>query len=1241
MTGITSVTATPSTGDYNASNTVTFTLLLDGSVTVTGTPHLDLSGGETAVYDAGSSTANSLSFLYTVQAGDNAPSLDVTGLALNGGSILDGGNAPLDLTNAATPFAGLQIDTTAPAAPAILALDPATDTGVSASDGITKNQTPIITGTAEAGDTVTLYDTDTITVIGTTTADSGGNWTIHADFSSEPDGGHTLFADSTDGAGNVSQPAQPFAITIDTTAPVAPTNVALASSSDSGTPGDDITNDTTPTITGTAEDGDTVTLYDTDGTTVLGTTTANASTGAWTINSTTLTDSNHTLTVKSTDTAGNVSPSSASLTVNIDTAAPVQPTGLAFAPGSDSGTQGDGITKLTTPAISGVAGLGDHVTLYDSNGTTVLGTATADGTTGDWTITASTLAQGTHTLTVKSTDTVGNSSVSAPFPITIDSTPPAIPTGLAFASGSDSGIQNDGTTNVTTPTITGTATPSSTVNLFVDGGTTSIGSVTANPVNGAWSIASTATLAPGPHSFTADSSDAADNVSLASTAFSITIDTTRPAAPMALTLAPGSDSGTQGDDITNHVVPTITGTADPGDTVTLFGNDSNSPIGSTTATGTGTWSITSNVTLSQGITNFTAKSTDSTGNDSVASMVLPVNIQTTPPLAPTALALDASSDNGLVGDGITNDATPTITGHAGLGDTVTLYDTDGTAIGSDVADGTTGDWSITPGTALHDEVGSFTAKSTDIAGNQSVASTSLPITIDTVAPHVSALAAATGSSDLNAGQMVTLTVTLSKPVTVDTTGGIPTLALDDGGTATYSGFTAPNTLTFTYVVAAGENSSNLTVTSANLHGGTILDDAGNAADLIGASLLPTGVQIDTDPPAVNAVTASPSAGDLNAGQIITLTVVLNEAVNVDTTGGTPRLLLNDGGTADYFGGTGTDTLTFRQTVAPGQNASNLALNNVDLNGGTIRDAAGNDVDLATTNGLLSNGPQIDTIAPTVTGITTSPASGDLGAGQTVVLTVSLSEVVTVVDSVSHIPTLTLDNGGTATYGGGSGTNTLTFNYSVQPGNDTAHLSGATAALNGATILDGAGNPLDLATASGQLSGGPQIDTVAPTAPIPVLAAASDSGSSSSDHLTNVTTPIITGSGEDGDVVTLLDNGITPIGTVTVVGNAWSITTAPADPRHQLDHRHADRRSRQYLANLCAVGRYSGYNGADRNGESHQRYRRFDHGRYYVFGRSDRDGGSRRPGHRQEWSDHARHSHGRPAGWVDLHAFQTS
>jgi hypothetical protein len=202
-----------------------------------------------------------------------------------------------------------------------------------------------------------------------------------------------------------------------------------------------------------------------------------------------------------------------------------------------------------------------------------------------------------------------------------------------------------------------------------------------------------------------------------------------------------------------------------------------------------------------------------------------------------------------------------------------------------------------------------------------------------------------GTGSLNAGKVVTLTVNFNESVVV--AGGTPTLTLNDGGVATYTGGSGTSALAFNYTVAAGQNTPDLTVTAFNLNAATVKDVAGNTAVLTGAVTNPAGtLKIDTTTPTVSSVvTSGPGItsgnGTLGVGSVVTLTVNFSEAAIVTTTGGTPTLTLNDGGIATYSGGSGASALAFTYTVAAGQNTPDLTVTAANLNGGTIKDGAGN------------------------------------------------------------------------------------------------------------------------------------------------------------------------------------------------------------------------------------------------------------------------------------------------------------
>jgi hypothetical protein len=373
--------------------------------------------------------------------------------------------------------------------------------------------------------------------------------------------------------------------------------------------------------------------------------------------------------------------------------------------------------------------------------------------------------------------------------------------------------------------------------------------------------------------------------------------------------------------------------------------------------------------------------------------------------------------------------------------------------------------------------------------------------VDTLVPTVNSIVASPSTGDKNTGNTILLTLTLNKNALVT---GTPALTLNDGGTAVYQSGSGSNVLKFAYTVANAQNTSALAVTGNNLNGSSVAvtDADGNSADLAGANVTFTGLAIGAT---VQSVTSTPTSGDLGPGKVITFTVTMTEAVTV--TGGTPTLSLNDGGTATYKSGSGSNVLNFTYTVGAlgsGQNAAALAVTGFNSNGATIYDS-GVLADTADLRGVTSfvAGPQIDTTAPTVSSVVTNPATGDLGAGQSVTLTVNFSENVVVTGS----PFVSLNDGGKATYVSGSGSNALTFTYTVAAGQNTPDLTVTGLSANGGTIKDGAGNNAVLGGAVTNPAGTLQIDTTAPkiasiaTSGTAITAGKGDLGSGSTLTLT--------------------------------------------------------------------------------------------------------------------------------------------
>lgn len=601
----------------------------------------------------------------------------------------------------------ITVDTKAPDAPAAPKLDSSA------------SSTPRVYGKAEAGAVVNLYDGSTL--IGSTVADDKGAWSIAS--SQLADGKHVLTVTATDVAGNTSKASSALILAPAGTQGAAPTGLDLLTSSDKGASStDNLTNLATPTITGKATAGATVLLL--DGDTVVGKAVADK-TGVWSITSSKLLDGEHHLTAITQDAAGNQSAASAELLIITDTALLGVSAPVLDALSDNGRSQSDGITNVTTPKVSGTAEDGATVTLYD--GSTVVGTAVADDK-GAWSITSKALAAGAHSLTAKATDAAGNvSNASAALVVTIDVKAPSAPTALDLAASADNGASsNDNLTSITKPVVSGKAEANAIVALY--DGDTLLGTTLADK-NGAWSITSSVTLAEGVHNLTAKATDVAGNVSPASSALKLTVDTAT-AAPALLDLATTSDKGAStSDNITNVATPVITGKAEAGATVVLF--DGSTQIGKAVANSSGVWSITTSKLL-DAEHHVTAVATDVAGNVSQVSSELVFTTDTKAVLVTTAPLLDTLSDSGRSqSDGITNITTPKVSGVTEAGASVALYDGN-TLVGSATAD-KDGNWSITS-KALTAGAHKLTVKVTDIAGNVSSASAALALAIDTKGP---------------------------------------------------------------------------------------------------------------------------------------------------------------------------------------------------------------------------------------------------------------------------------------------------------------------------------------------------------------------------------------------------------------------------------------------------------------------------------------------------------------------------
>ncbi|MFT3858106.1 MAG: Ig-like domain-containing protein [Aquabacterium sp.] len=949
-----------------------------------------------------------------------------------------------------------------------------------------------------------------------------------------------------DNAGNATTTADTTNATVDNVAPTT-TISTKAFSSDTGNSSDFITATASQTISGTLSanlaSGETV-LVSLDNGATWAAASATVGQNTWALAGQTLSASN-TLKVKVQDGAGNDGTTSSQAYV-LDTGVPSAPSTPDMTSGTDSGTSStDNITSDTTPTFTGTAESGSTVTLYDTDGTTVLGTATATG--GNWSITASTLSEGSHTLTAKASDAAGNvSSASSGLSVSIDA---SAPTGVNLDSTTFVSVNSTATSTVAT--LSATDSQSITYSLAVGNGTN-------DADNGSFTITGSslkvggASLTAGTYKIYVAATDAAGNV--ANQAFTLTVvdapsvasivraggaSATVNTATTSISYTVTFDQAVTGVDTSDFTL-TATGTAS-GNVASVSGSGTTYTVVVNTISGDGTLRLDLN-SNGTGIQNG--------GNTAILSGYTSGQTYTldhTAPNAPTTPDMSSGTDSGTSStDNITRNTTPTFTGTAESGSTVTLYDTDGTTV-LGTATATGGNWSITAST-LSAGSHTLTAKAADAAGNVSSASSGLSVTIDTAAPVVSSVLVPSAGG-YRAGTTLSFTVNTDEAVTVDTGGGTPRLALNIGGTTVYASYqsgSGSSALVFAYTVQAGDTDADgIAVTTLQANGGTLSDTAGNNMTLtlnsVGAT---TGVLVDTTAPTVNAVTV-PGNGTYVDGSTLDFTVQFAEALTVDTSGGTPRIGLTIGSTtvyASYLSGSGTSNLVFRYTVPTGQQDTNgITVGALGANGGTLRDAAGNDATLTLNSVGSTAAVLVDSLQPTITDVTASTANGIYKAGDTITITVSFSKAVTV-DTSSGTPNLALNDGGVATYTSGSGTSTLTFTHVVGNTDNTADLdytSTSALALNNGTITDSSGThqnaSLTLATPGAAQSLGANkaivIDTTPPAITFSALALSADTGTSSSDFITataaQTLTATLSGSLAGGDVVYgSLDNGST-------------------------------------------------------------------------------------------------------------------
>ena len=1077
---IVGVSSSTSDGSYKSGNTITVTVDFSRAVdvdTISGVPTLILSSGGTATYSGGSGSST-LTFTYTVGVGQNSADLDyasINALALNGAVItdaVDGRNASLAL--AAPGSAGslganknIVIDTVAPTTTAASVAFSA-DTGSSSTDLITNTTAQTISGTLTAN----LASGESVQV----SLDNGFTWATASASPGSPNwslAGQTLIASDTlkvrvvDAAGNVGT-AVSFSYVLDTSVPtvVITSSVAALKAGESATftftfsevpseftLGDlTATNGTLSNFTATSNP----LVYTVDFTPMAGLT---GFSGAVSLAAGTY-----------TDTAGNAGVGGISAPIAIDTVAPV-----ALISSSASSLKA-GETALITFTFSEVPqgfDVGDvivsggtlsgfavtanplvYTALFTPAANVNSGLAEVSINAGSYTDAAGNLGQGTSSATIHYDTGVPTTTVES----------------VQFSS--DTGASaSDLITNISAQTISGTLSTNllagELVQVSLDNGATW---VAAAVVGRDWAL-SGQTLS-GSGVLQVRVADGAGNTGAVYAAAYI-LDQSAPAVAIS------SDVAT-----VNGVTPaliTFTFSEAPVGFSAAAISVAGGTLGALTATSDPKVFIatfTPNSGIASGSASILVRGgeyTDTAGNAGTAGMLSSLQIDTVAPTA-TPGGIHFSNDSGVQGDFITNVGAQTISGSLSAplaqGDKV-LISLDG---GANWTSASVSGSSWSASASLLPGNNTLQVKVSDAAGNEG-AVLSQAYVLDTMAPNVNHVGLP-ANGVYGVGQNLDFTVNFSEAVTVDSTGGAPRLAvtLDTGGTvyADYLSGSGGSALVFRLTVASGQLDTDGIRVAGNVHlnGGSIRDVAGNDSTTGFIAPSTSGILVDGVVPTVADVIV-PANGGYKAGDVLSFTVNASEAV---FTSGSPRLAVDIGGTTRYAtfvaGSSGGSTLVFQYTVQAGDNdADGISVaSSLDLNGGSVKDAAGNDLNL-TLNSVGSTAEVVvDTVAPSVTSIVR--AGGSPSNSGSVSYTVTFSEDVSGVDASDFDVTF----GGTVTGTLASVTQVNGHTYTVVIDN----LSGAgnvTLSLNGSGT--GIVDAVDNAVTGGLTGETYAIDRVAP------------------------------------------------------------------------------------------------------------------------------------------------------------------
>ncbi|HGB9170921.1 TPA: non-fimbrial adhesin SiiE [Salmonella enterica subsp. enterica serovar Java] len=546
----------------------------------------------------------------------------------------------------------------------------------------------------------------------TATKDATGNWSV-TPTGTWADGDYTLTVRVEDDAGNVKYSAS-LTVTVDTQITIDVIELV----NDSGTRGDNLTNDANPHFRITVPGDVNEVSLSIDGGVTWVKAMQSATPGVWNYTwPKTVADGDYTLTVKATDNAGNTVTRTLDFTIDTTLSTPV----IVLDSADDSGVHGDNMTNHTQPtfALQHIDDDAVRVTVsVEHGGVTTTFDATKDA--GGWTFTPTgAWADGDYTLSVSVEDKAGNTSHSASLTVTVD-------TQIAINNielVNDSGIPNDNLTNNVRPHFQVTVpTDVNVVRLSIDGGKTWF-NATQSATPGVWDYTWLADVGEGKHTLTVEATDKAGNQTTQKLDFIIDTLLSEP----TIVLDSTDDSGTKGDNLTNANKPTfILGNidADARYVTVEVQYGGTKEVLTATKGATGIWSVTPTGTWADGDYTLTVRVEDDAGNVKYsAPLTVTVDTQI------TIDVIELVNDNGIPGDNLTNDVRPhfRVTVPGDVNEVRLSIDGGNTWVRA--TQGTAGIWDYTWPKDVTDGLHTLTVEATDKAGNKTTQT--LDFTIDT------------------------------------------------------------------------------------------------------------------------------------------------------------------------------------------------------------------------------------------------------------------------------------------------------------------------------------------------------------------------------------------------------------------------------------------------------------------------------------------------------------------------------